>query len=203
MRPEISVITGVDPFGIGMRVLHVWAPGNGRVAEFATTHAGFQAERGWEVHTACPTSDLPAGVCGHHWSAGDRPLSAVRTDSDPLAHIVAEVAPDAVVGHGWIGGLVARWAVRGMVPTVVVPLGTPAHPIPGGSTAVLWEKRVAGWTNAVVAVHEAEAEARVRRGIRAPLFLAHDPVDRGLPDDPDITLMRMAAIISRAHAFGR
>ena len=54
MRPEVAAVTGVDPFSVPMRVLHVWQPVEAGVPRYALAAAQFQAEHGWDVHIACP-----------------------------------------------------------------------------------------------------------------------------------------------------
>ena len=46
MRPEISDVSGVDPFSLGLRVLHVYQPVEAGVPRYANAAAEFQAASG-------------------------------------------------------------------------------------------------------------------------------------------------------------
>lgn len=181
MRPEVAVVSGVDPFSVAMRVLHVWQPLEAGVPRYALGAAQFQAERGWDVHVANPEPAASPGVTAHQWQSQRNPAKGLRSESAALRQIIADVEPRVVVAHSAKAGLVVRTTVRGAIPTVFVPhawshlsLPAPAKPL-----AIAWERVAARWTNALVAVGEAEATEGVRRKVRAPMFVVRNPVPPG------------------------
>jgi glycosyltransferase involved in cell wall biosynthesis len=100
-----------------------------------------------------------------------------------LAGIIERVDPAVVVLHSAKAGLVGRLVLRSSRPTVYLPhawsfLALSAKLAPA---ALNWERQAARWTNAVIAVSDAEAELTVQRGIHVPLFVVRNPVPPGWP----------------------
>ncbi len=178
---EVSVVSGVDPFEVPMKVLHVWQPVEAGVPRYANAAARFQADRGWEVHTASPEPHDHAGIVSHRWDSQRNPAKGLRSESRALRKIIDEVAPRVVVAHSAKAGLVVRATVRGAIPTVFVPHAWSHLSLPAAAKplALGWERWAARWTNALVAVGESEAEEGVRRGVRAPMFVVRNPVPPG------------------------
>ena len=178
MRPEISDVSGVDPFSLGLRVLHVYQPVEAGVPRYANAAAEFQAARGWTVHMANPEPVGSLDVQEHQWRATRNPLKGVRSESQALAQLLKDIQPDVIVAHSAKAGMIVRGTVRGRIPTVFVPHAWSHLALPGPAkpVAIAWERLAARWTNAVVAVGAAEASEGVRRHVRAPMFLVRNPV---------------------------
>lgn len=177
----VRSVSGVDPFRLPLRVLHVWQPDVAGVPRYAQAAARFQAEHGWLVHVAGPDPEQAPGVTVHDWRAARNPLRGVRAESAALREILAAARADVVVAHSAKAGLVVRGTLRGAIPTVFVPHAWShlALPAPAQPAALAWERVAARWTNAVVAVGDAEAAEGVRRRIRAPMFVVRNPVPPG------------------------
>lgn len=181
MHPEIGAVSGVDPFSLGLRVLHVYQPVEAGVPRYANAAAAFQAAHGWTVHIANPEPTGSVGVQEHQWQASRNPLKGVRNESQALEALLTTVEPDVVVAHSAKAGMIVRGTVRGRIPTVFVPHAWSHLALPGPAkpVAIAWERLAARWTNAVVAVGAAEASEGVRRHVRAPMFLVRNPVPPG------------------------
>jgi len=164
-----------------MRILHVWQPAEAGVQIYASGAARFQAEKGWDIHVACPNPPPMPGVTAHLWTAERSPIRGLRSESRSLQIIVDEVDPDVVVAHSSKAGMVVRGMLRGSVSTVFLPHAWSAYglPRPLAPAAIAWERLAARWTNAIVAGGEREAEAGVAFGIRAPMFVVRNPVREG------------------------
>lgn len=98
-----------------------------------------------------------------------------------------------VVLHGRFAGFTGRLLLRGSRSTVLVPLpGTwCAGRGPVAAAARSWERRAAGWTSAVLLSDPGEAAAGVAAHVWVPPFVVGDSLELS------------AAVLSRAHAFGR
>lgn len=177
-------VSGADPFGAEVRVLHVAQPVDAGVAGYVEALSRFQAERGWDVHVATGAeAAMVPGVTRHLWAAERSPIHGVRAESEVLATIIDKVDPAVVVLHSAKAGLVGRLVIRASRPTVYLPhawsfLALSAKLAPA---ALNWERQAARWTNAVIAVSDAEAELTVARGIHVPLFVVRNPVPPGWP----------------------
>lgn len=171
----------MPPFDLRLRVLHVWQPEGAGVPRYAEAAAAFQAAHGWHVATASPVPPHLPDVISYLWQARRNPLRGMRSEPAALRTILADTQPDVVVAHSAKAGLVARGTIRGTIPTVFVPHAWShlALPAPAQPAAVTWERIAARWTNAVVAVGDAEAAEGVRRRIRAPMFVVRNPVPPG------------------------
>lgn len=180
MHPDISSISGVDPFAVPLRVLHVAQPTSGGVPRMVEQLARHEASGGWEVHVAADLPRIGASVNQHTWRARRNPTLGVVAEGRILKRIIRSAAPDIIVLHSAKAGLVGRLTVRGHIPTVFVPHAWSflALPPPARFVAVGWERLAAVWTNAVIAVSDGEAEAGRNAGISAPTFV----VPTGVPD---------------------
>ncbi len=207
MNPESPAwtgVTGIDPFATPLRVLHVCALENTWAAEFVERISGFQLRRGCNVQMFVPASAPPSALEASR--SQPPPTGDVRppTAGQDLADVIADVRPQVVVLHGQRAGAVGRTTIRASVPTVVLPHRLDSA-IRGGTIdqrTGRWtqlrsrrlERRLAPWTNALVALSEPEA-ASLRPGLAAPLFVNRE-------SDPDRANAFVSAVISRAHAFG-
>ncbi|MDQ1308637.1 MAG: hypothetical protein QG671_4472 [Actinomycetota bacterium] len=177
-------VSGADPFDSQMRVLHVAQPVDAGVAGYVEALSRFQVERGWDVHVATGAeANVVPGVTRHLWAAARSPVHGVRSESAVLATIIDLIDPAVVVLHSAKAGLVGRLVIRASRPTVYLPhawsfLALSAKLAPA---ALNWERQAARWTNAVIAVSDAEAELTVERGIHVPLFVVRNPVPPGWP----------------------
>jgi hypothetical protein len=189
--------SGVDPFDVDLRVLHVVHPAVGEAARYVRDVADGEAHRGWDVHVfGLPRSGPP--VTAHPWPG---PRRSTRRAIRELRAVVADARPDVVLLHGGPAGFVGRLVVRGRVPTVHVPHGWSfgsasalTRPI-----AIAWERVAARWTNVVVAVSPVDAEAALRARVWIPVFAVDDTVDHPVDD----AVEQIAAVAVRAYAFGR
>lgn len=175
-------VSGLHPFAVRRRVLHVVAPGFEGIFRYVRQAASFQRQGGWEVHVAGPAGQCAEGqVTSHSWAEPEAGSTGALSEAKALGRIVAEVAPEAVVLHGSRAGLSGRLALRGSLPTVYMPHVWPFVFLPSAraSAAVRWERYAARWTNLIVAVSDAQVTATVKNGIQAPLAMVHNPVPTG------------------------
>ena len=180
MSPSISGTIGVPPFGIPLRVLHVW---NSRTPVTARKQAAemalVQASSGWRISVACPDPGEPEGVERYDWAR-----------AQDLETLTDALQPDVVVAHGAVSGVLARRALRdAQVIVCVSPSRWGHHP---GET--LAEFRTSRWCNAMVVPDARTSDWFRRRGIRVPLFL----VEPGSAAAMEL----WAAVTARAYAFG-
>jgi hypothetical protein len=189
--------SGVDPFDVDLRVLHVVHPAASEAARYARDVADGEAHRGWDVHVfGLPRSGPP--VTAHPWPG---PRRGTRRAIRELRAVVADARPDVVVLHGGTAGFVGRLVVRGRVPTAYVPHGWSFRrtAMPTRPFAVTWERLASRWTNVVVAVSPVDAEAALRARIWIPVFAVCDTAAHPVDD----AVEQLAAVAVRAYAFGR
>lgn len=157
-----------------LRVLHVAQPTTEGVAVMAAALVRDQVARGWDVAVACPPGgDLPgwaleAGARHLGWRATREPGLSVAGETRRLRHLVAQEGPALVHLHSSKAGLAGRLAVRGRRPTVFQPHAWSFLAVTGAQRrgATAWERFAVRWTDAVVAVSEAELEAGRSAGVR-------------------------------------
>jgi glycosyltransferase involved in cell wall biosynthesis len=183
---DASTVCGVDPFAAPLRVLHVAQPATGGVARYAARMAEAQARLGWTVALAAPLGPELDLVERFVWRARRRPASGLRQEAGELGRIVDAVDPDVVTLHSSKAGLVGRLVVRGSRPTVFVPHAWSFLALrgPARQAARAWEVSAGRWSNATVAVSDAEAASGIAAGIRSPMFVVPNPELRGLGPTP-------------------
>jgi glycosyltransferase involved in cell wall biosynthesis len=170
---------------VSIRVLHVSQPGDGGAARVVANLARDQLVRGFAVTVAAtPESELAdaVGAMGARlaaWRAGRQPGPSTLGETRSLARIVAAERPDLVHLHSSKGGLAGRLALRGRVPTLFQPHSWSFEPLRGPlrRAAILWERRAATWTTALVCVSEGERERGEAEGIRARYRVIPNGVD--------------------------
>jgi glycosyltransferase involved in cell wall biosynthesis len=143
------------------------------------------AERGWDVHVACPDDGWLgqacslAGVTTHLWSATRSPGPSLIGESRAFWRLVELVRPDVVHLHASKAGLVGRLVLRGTVPTAFSPhsWSFDAATGPVGAAALRWERGAARWTDAFICVGEAEASDGAAAGVPGAFSVARNGVD--------------------------
>jgi glycosyltransferase involved in cell wall biosynthesis len=188
MKPSAvhQVPVGYDCQGVpNPRVLHVAQPTDGGVRRYLVAACLDQIARGWQVVVACPegplADDLDAlGVPRRPWSATRSPGPSVVGESIALSRIISDVAPDLVHLHSSKAGLVGRLVVRRRQPTIFQPHGWSW--LAATSTVkwltLRWERLASRWSTAIVCVGHDELAAGRGAGIRAPMRVVRNGVDR-------------------------
>lgn len=169
-------ISGIPPFTVGVRVVHATA--TPALRDIVRSVAEYQRDRGWQVDLLTSIPDRP-----------DAAASALRAPG-----------PQVVVLHGSRAGLLGRLGLRCAVPTVYVPHGAlhqarPVHRRAGWT----WERLAARWTNLWIARDPDEVHQAMRHAVLSPFVI----VDLRETPLPGASQERLAAAVSRAHAFGR
>jgi glycosyltransferase involved in cell wall biosynthesis len=167
------------------RVLLVSQPTITGVAQCVLDWSTGLAERGWDVHLACPEDGWlsqacsQAGITTHDWSATRSPGPSVVGESRSLSRLVDQVRPDVVHLHASKAGLVGRLVLRGSRPTAFSPhsWSFDAATGPVGAAALRWERAAARWTDAFICVGEAEAADGAAAGIGGFFSVARNGVD--------------------------
>lgn len=175
-------VSGLHPFAVRRRVLHVVARGQEGVARYVQDASEFQGEGNWDVHVATPDPESLGPCCqGHRWDSDGVEGEGLMARSRSLRRILDDVAPEMVVLHGARAGLSGRLTVRGELPTVYLPHVWSFQSLPPSlaAAALRWERRAARWTNMIVAVSEAQVSATIKNSIHAPLAMVHNPVPLG------------------------
>lgn len=150
-------VSGLHPFAVSRRVLHVTTSDDDGVAAYCASAATFMTDGGWDV-------------------------SSVRvSDRGDVKDAMATCSPEVVVLHGGKAGWLGRGAVRGSVPTVYLPHVWPFVSLPSAwaAGAVAWERRAARWTSLIIAVSEAQASVTAANGIHAPMGIVPNGVPAG------------------------
>lgn len=166
------------------RVLHVSQPGDGGVAAVVTQLARDQVERGLDVVVAGPSRAAlgPAvtdtGARFAAWDAKRSPGPGALLETRSLARLIAAEEPDLVHLHSSKAGLAGRLALRRRRPTLFQPHGWSFEALRGPMrrAAAVWERRAAGWTDAIVCVSETER----RRGVDARIHGRYVVVPNGV-----------------------
>jgi glycosyltransferase involved in cell wall biosynthesis len=170
---------------VSIRVLHVSQPGDGGAGRVVADLARDQLARGFAVAVAAtPEGELADAVetMGARlaaWRAARQPGPSTVGETRALARIVAAERPDLVHLHSSKAGLAGRLALRGRVPTLFQPHSWSFEPLRGPlrRAAILWERRAAAWTTALVCVSEGERERGEAEGIRARYRVIPNGVD--------------------------
>lgn len=167
-----------------LNVLHVVQPTEGGAARCAADLAIDQARRGWSVTVACPPGEpmtgwlRAAGVPQIDWEARRSPLTTAQ-ETRHLAQIVSAVGPSLLHLHSAKAGLAGRLCTRGSIPTVYQPHAWSFHAVSGvlGKATVMWERRAARWTDAILCVSRGEAAIGRSAGIAGALEVIPNGVD--------------------------
>lgn len=167
-----------------LSVLHVVQPTEGGAPRCAADLAIDQARRGWTVAVASPAEHpllgwlQSEGIQHLAWPARRDPLSALR-EVRPLARMISSLRPSLLHLHSAKAGLVGRLCVRGGTPTVYQPHAWSFHAVSGpvGAATLMWERRAARWTDAVLCVSSGEAAQGRAAGIEAMLEVIPNGVD--------------------------
>jgi glycosyltransferase involved in cell wall biosynthesis len=188
MRPGVI---GPAPVGEGRqkatspRVLHVSQPTDGGVRRYLVAVCADQVARGWQVAVACPEGplavDLDAlGIPRRSWPATRSPGPSIAGETLALSRIIHDVAPDLVHLHSSKAGLVGRLVIRRRRPTIFQPHGWSW--LAATSTVkwltTRWERVASRWSTAIVCVGHDELAAGRAAGIRAPMRVVRNGVDR-------------------------
>jgi glycosyltransferase involved in cell wall biosynthesis len=188
MKPRAvhQVSVGYDYRGApSPRILHVAQPTDGGVRRYLVAACADQIARGWQVVVACPEGplavDLDAlGVPRRSWSATRSPGPSIVGETLALSRIVDDIAPDLVHLHSSKAGLVGRLVVRRHRPTIFQPHGWSwlAATSTVKRLTLRWERLASRWSTAIVCVGHDELAAGQDAGIRAPMRVVRNGVDR-------------------------
>lgn len=172
-------------FAMSARVMHVSQPGDGGVAAVVVQLARDQVARGLDVVVAGPPpaalkpAVLTAGARFSDWAAKRSPGPASVLEARALARLIAAEDPDLVHLHSSKAGLAGRLALRGRRPTLFQPHSWSFEALHGPMRrlATLWERRAAGWADAIVCVSETERRHGIDAGIDGRYAVVSNGVD--------------------------
>ena len=165
--------------------MHVSQPGDGGVAAVVAQLARDQVARGIDVVVAGPPrlwlrpAALAGGARFSDWDAKRSPGPGSVLEARSLGRIIAAEDPDLVHLHSSKAGLAGRLALRGRRPTLFQPHSWSFEALRGPMrrTATLWERRAAGWADAIVCVSETERRHGVDAGIDGRYAVVPNGVD--------------------------
>ena len=168
-----------------LSVLHVSQPTEAGVARIAADLAADQVRRGWRVGVASPAEGaLPgwtsaAGGTHLEWRAGRSPGPGIFGEARRLRRCIRAFEPDVVHLHSSKAGFAGRLLLRGKMPTVFEPNAWSFEALKGRMAAAArwWERRGAGWSDAIVCVSRAEMELGREARIEGAWHLIPNGID--------------------------
>lgn len=183
----------------GPSVLYVAEPTVAGVAQCIADWSAGLVARGWRVSLACPSTGWLADTCRaqgvtvYSWEADNAPQRGVARELRRLHDIVGITDPDVLHLNGAKAGFIGRLDIRGQRPTAYSPHSWSFDAAAGikAEGALRWERLATRWTDAIIAVSEAEADAGRRDGIRGPYVIARNGIDlEALQPAPDRAALR-------------
>lgn len=186
-----------------MRVLHVVEALEGGIGRYLALLAAAQRESGWDVTVAAPAGgsfDAAVAASGARlvdWQATAQPGWSVLRECRALAAVVREVDPDLVHLHSSKAGLVGRLVVRRRRPTILQPHSWSFYAVTGPvrRATLAWERFAVRWTDLVLCVSQAEAQAAVQERVRVRCVV--------IPNGVDLAAHRAAGAQDRERARAR
>lgn len=166
-------------------VLMVAEPTIAGVAQCVADWAAGLTSTGWRVTLACPSRGWLAGACRAMgvtvlpWEATGQAHRGLPGEARQFHAAVAESQPDVVFLNGAKAGFVGRWYLRGRIPTAFSPHSWAFEAASGRKAALglRWEQFATRWTDVIIAVSEAEADAGRGLGINAAYRIARNGID--------------------------
>jgi glycosyltransferase involved in cell wall biosynthesis len=168
-----------------LSILHVSQPTDGGVAGYVADVVADQVGRGWRVAVASPSygelgSEVSAVGATHvDWTAGRAPGPSSLFDAARLRRIIEREDPALVHLHSSKAGLAGRLALRGRRPTIFQPHAWSFEAVRGPlrAAALVWERRAASWSSAILCVSEAERRRGEEHGLHAEWRVVPNAVD--------------------------
>jgi glycosyltransferase involved in cell wall biosynthesis len=168
-------------------VLHISQATQYGLERYLTDLLQDQAQRGWRLTLACPSSAALEAVSARtgaeyrHWESRRSPGPSIPLEMRALRTIVADIDPDVVHLHSSKAGLVGRLTIRGRRPTLFSPHAWSF--LHEGSlmqrASLQWERWGARWADVVICGSAAERARGQRAGIHGDLRVVPNSVDLG------------------------
>jgi glycosyltransferase involved in cell wall biosynthesis len=163
-------------------VLYVAEPTTAGLAQCLSDWTAGLVDRGWRVSLACPSTGWLADACRSHgvmvyqWEATGEAHKGIPRELKQLRSAIRLADPDVVHLNGAKAGFIGRWSIRGRRPTAFSPHSWAVEATSGVKAAagLQWERFATRWTDTLIAVSEAEAEAGRGYGIGADYTVAHN-----------------------------